>query len=112
MANLDNYNILILLSFGSAYLSESVYQGKSENLSLARFWGLLFWLFISAASGMEGLLFARLLSKIKGKNISAKLFVIIFTIISIIGFSPISLMTIVGTIVVILFPIFTNFYSL
>jgi hypothetical protein len=82
-------------------------QGKSENLGLSRFWGLLFWLFISAASGTEGLLVARLFSKIKEKNISATPFVIIFTVISVVGFSPISLMTIVGSLMVILFPIFT-----
>lgn len=99
--------ILIFVALVSYHFSETVYNGREGNLSLSRWLFNLFWILISLAFGMEGLILARFLSKVRDKNISATWFVVTFLILALVGFSPIGLMSVIGLPIILLISIFT-----
>lgn len=111
--NLKTYQIwlifltLVAIALGFAYCSGLVYNGNEGNLDLSRTLWLGYWIFITAALAIEGLLTARFFSRVSERSLTLLPFVIVFGLIGFCGLSPIGLMTFIGFALLFLLPIFT-----
>lgn len=113
IAHVKNYQLwlvfflFVAVAFGLAYIAGLVYDGWSGDLQLSRTLFMCYWLFITAALAIEGILTARFFSKVGDRSLPLLPFVIVFGIIGFCGLGPIGLMSLIGFVLIYTVPIFT-----